>query len=127
MTTFFWYLWVTTHIITAQTTFGHVQADLTNQLAFRNLPSAASTHGLLPPFTTLPGDIIKEYTFEFVHRVEQFMNGALEWHHVGMASCARGRMHPEGVFVMDGFPYREEDVHRYVLYKLHIFAYDSTY
>jgi len=32
------------------------------------------------------------------------------WDDVGLASCSGGRMHPDGVYLMDGFPYKEEDV-----------------
>merc|ERR1712176_1197185 len=40
-----------------------------------------------------------------------FMNGGdIEWWHIGLASCSGGRMHPDGVYLMDGFPYKEEDI-----------------
>ena len=97
---------------------------------------APSPEHLYPPFHDLEHHVIEGYAVEFVKRAEMFMNGKLEWHHVGMASCARGRMHPvcvrnsycalyiaysmsyrcscyvqHGVFEMDGFPYKEEDIH----------------
>jgi len=85
--------------------------DATYDPGWDNLPSTTSTHRILPPFSRLTDDILEEYVSEFVHRFEQFMNGELGWYHVGLSSCARGRMHPEGVFVVDGFSYRERDVH----------------
>ena len=43
----------------------------------------ASEH-LYPPFHDLEHHIIEGYAMEFIKRVEMFMNGELEWHHVGM-------------------------------------------